>query len=207
MLFIFRSKWPVVPFVLFFCGLKSLIATVFLKSVKLESVRIQVTVLPSARPSFTPGSGGSKLILPWKKVLESWLKDHRFRCSRNNLLCCSWAQNLFDGLRGNFVDGGVLGGATEVVGVAGAKVVFGVFGRLVSQVIGPRVILELVDVRPIYVSWVVYQSGELRRNGRLGGIGPVILPRSAEANLFVRVCSLPFHLHNDGVLNESETQG
>jgi hypothetical protein len=52
-------------------------------------------------------------------------------------------------------------------------------------VIGPRVILELVDVRPIYVSWVVYQSGELRRNGRLGGIGPVILPRSAEANLFV----------------------
>jgi hypothetical protein len=77
-------------------------------------------------------------------VLESWLTDHRLRCSKNILRCCSWTQNLFDGLRGDFDAGVVLRGLAEV-GVDGAKGVVGVFGRLVSQVMDPRVILKLGD--------------------------------------------------------------
>lgn len=92
---------------LIICGPNSLTTIFFLRSVKLESVSTHCTLLPKASSSILFGLGGNRLIFPWKCVLESWLRDHCFKCFKNVLrwCACACAQSRFAGFRGDVVDG------------------------------------------------------------------------------------------------------
>jgi len=75
-------------------------------------------------------------------VLESWSRDHRFRCSKKTARCCFWTQSRFEGFLGDL--GGVERRVLEglgVDGVASYEGITGVSGSPVSTVLRTRVML------------------------------------------------------------------